>query len=385
MITPKELSDKASKLFNKVVSADLKGDSLFPLVIPSNKRLSGISFSELKKDLVPLHQSSKAAKGKGYTVSWIERKISGSIQSIPGKIYFESMDDFLYFLRREGDYKKIESKRDQLITDFPSLSDWICDHPALLLEYYDEWSSIIQVCKYFVNVTPPHDYYIRELPIEVHTKFIEQHSDILRKLLDQLLPAESYRPTERDFSSRYFLKKPTVYTQIRILDDELKPHLGYDDVSVSLDDAAWLKWLPENIFIIENKICYLTFPKVRNSVAIFGEGFKSRLTKHIPWLKDTRLYCWFDMDAAGFEMLNMIKQHYPNASALLMDETTYKTFERFSVTNKNSKKHLPFLNQQEAEMYSFLVQNSIRLEQEKITQDYVMRYLKSMSKSKDAS
>lgn len=378
MITPKDLSNKAGKLFNKVVAAHLKGDNLFPLVIPSNKKLSGIRFSEIKKDLVPLHQSSKAVKGKGYTVSWKEKKVGGSTQSVPDKIYFESLDDFLFFLQRESDYIKIESARDKLIKAFPSLRDWTCDHTALLLEYSDEWPSIILVCNYFVNIIPPHDFYLRELPIEVHTKFIEQHSDILKKVLDQLLPVERYNPSEKDFSSRYFLKKPTIYTQIRILDDELKPHLGYNDVAVALDDAAWLKWFPENIFIIENQICYLTFPKFKNSVAIFGEGFKSRLTKHIPWLKDTRLYCWFDLDAAGFEMLNMIKQHYPNASGLMMDETTYKTFERFSVTNTTSKKHLPFLNQQEAEMYSFLVLNRIRLEQEKITQAYIMQYLKSI-------
>ncbi|MFX8335643.1 Wadjet anti-phage system protein JetD domain-containing protein, partial [Acinetobacter baumannii] len=75
-----------------------------------------------------------------------------------------------------------------------------------------------------------------------------------------------------------------VHTQIRVLDDELKPVLGYEECSLPLDDAAWLKWLPEKVFIIENQVCYLTFPKVKNAVAIFGEGFKSRLSRHIPWL-----------------------------------------------------------------------------------------------------
>jgi hypothetical protein len=50
---------------------------------------------------------------------------------------------------------------------------------------------------------------------------------------------------EKDFGSRYFLQKAHVYTQIRILDDSLKSVLEYDECSLSLEDAAWLKWLPE--------------------------------------------------------------------------------------------------------------------------------------------
>ncbi|MGL1297168.1 Wadjet anti-phage system protein JetD domain-containing protein, partial [Vibrio parahaemolyticus] len=38
------------------------------------------------------------------------------------------------------------------------------------------------------------------------------------------------------------------------------------------------------------------------------------------------LFCWFDLDAAGFEMLNIIRRHYPSAMSLLMDEKTYHQF-----------------------------------------------------------
>jgi hypothetical protein len=223
--------------------------------------------------------------------------------------------------------------------------------------------------------SPPHNFYLRELPIEVHSKFIEQNTDILKRLMDQLLPAQSISNNEKDFSSRYFLKKVSIYTQIRILDDELKTYLGYDDISLTIDDAAWLKWTPQNVFLIENQICYLTFPKLKNSVAIFGEGFKSRLSKHLPWLEKTNLYCWFDLDAAGFEMLNMIKEHYPNAKSLLMDNNTYSKFSNFAVHNLSRKKELRFLSNEERMMYDFLITSSKRLEQERIPQNFIISCL----------
>lgn len=181
--------------------------------------------------------------------------------------------------------------------------------------------------------------------------------------------------TEIDFSSRYFLKKANVYTQIRILDDALKPVLGYNELSLTLDDAAWLKWVPDNVFIVENKTCFLTFPKVKNSVAIFGEGFKSRISKHIPWLEKTNLHCWFDLDAAGFEMLNIIRQYYPNAKSFLMDQNTYHQFSQYSVTSIYRRLQLNFLTEEERQLYQFLQANNKRFEQERITNKYVIESL----------
>jgi hypothetical protein len=122
---------------------------------------------------------------------------------------------------------------------------------------------------------------------------------------------------------------------------------------------------------IENKTCFLTFPKQKNAVAIFGEGFKSRISKHIPWLEQTHLYCWFDLDAAGFEMLNMIRRVYPKAKSFLMDKETYIEFEKFSHEVGQRTKELPFLTNEEQQVYKFLVSKNKRLEQEHISQHHV--------------
>lgn len=375
MITPKELLEKTSKSFYKIVSAELKGENRFPWIIPSNKEISGTNYSDWKNDLVPLHQQSKEAKGYGYSIDWKQKIINGSRQSIPAKIYFKTFNDYLHFVGKKAEFEKINAALSILSAAFPALRDWAENNPTLLLTYHREWKEIIQVCKYMVDHPSPFPFYVRELPVPVHSKFIENHDRILKKMLDRLLPAESILSDERDFALRYGFRKPHIHTQIRILDDALKPVLGYEECSLPLDDAAWLQWTPKRVFIIENQICYLTFPKVPDSVAIFGEGFKSRLSKHIPWLEKTELFCWFDLDAAGFQMLNMIRQQYPHARSFLMDIDTFKAFETFAVENQTRKKGLPHLLPEETQLYEFLTSHRKRLEQERIVQQYVLERL----------
>ncbi|MBX9784311.1 MAG: hypothetical protein K2X48_13555 [Chitinophagaceae bacterium] len=375
MITPKELFEKSEKQFLKTVSAVLKGEEIFPLVISANKKISGTSFSELKNAILPLYQHSKEAKGKGYTIDWREKTIDGTKQKIPAKIYFENFNDYLFYTKKISDYSAIQNAFDLLTESFPTLSDWAKDNVLFLLNEANNLPDLIKVCSYFSQNKPPHNLYLRELPIEVHSKFIEDNTPSLKKLLEKLLQPDWINKNEIDFSGRYYVKKPNVYAQIRILDESLKHAVGFDELALTIDDSALLNWQPEKVFIIENRACFFSFPKVKNAVAIFGEGFKSRVSKHIPWLAKAELFCWFDLDAAGFEMLNIIRQYYPEAKSFLMDNKTYNQFSQFSVTSAYRKLSLEKLNADESNLYNFLQTNSKRLEQERITNSYILAKL----------
>jgi hypothetical protein len=371
MITPQELSAKSDKLFFKIMNAVLKGEKPFPLIIPSDKKIGDTGFNNLNSAIVPIYANSKEVKGKGYTVEWKMRNIQGTRQKIPGKIYYDTLEDYLSFTRREKDYLRIREAY-QLITDaFPYNAAWAKDQSSFLLTYAAIIPDLLKVIRYFFDNIPPYNLYLRELPIQVHTKFIEDNNKPLKKMLDIILPEDKINFDEKDFSGRYKIKRPNIYTQIRVLDDTLKSTLRFDELALTLDDSSLLNWQPEKVFIIENKACFLSFPKVKNSVSIFGEGFKSRLSKHIPWLANSELYCWFDMDAAGFEMLNMVRKYYNHTKSFLMDKTTYNEFSEFSVHSAYRKTELPFLNEDEEEMYHFLLKENRRLEQERISNVYV--------------
>lgn len=373
MITPKELLDKSDKLFFKIVTAVLKGESLFPLVIPSNKKIANSGFSELRDAIVPLYTGSKDVKGQGYSVEWKVKSIDGTKQKIPNKIFYETFEDFLFFTKRGNDYLKIKQAYQHIADSFPSNSGWAMDQPAFLLEYADAMPHLLKVARYFFDHTPPHNLYLRELPIQVHSKFIEDNTKPLKKILDIVLPTDKINFDENDFSARYKVKRPNVYAQIRVLDDILISTSKFNELALTIDDAAVLDWQPDKVFIIENKACFLSFPRVVKSVAIFGEGFKSRISRHIPWLSQSELYCWFDLDTAGFEMLNMIRQYYPHASSFLMDVKSYERFEKFAVTNSSRRKELPHLTEAEQKLYHRLVHDQKRLEQERLEQSYVVQ------------
>lgn len=378
MITPQELLDKSDKHFFKIAGAVLKGENPFPLVVPSDKKIKDTGFNNLHNAIVPLYNQSKEVKGKGYTVTWKTKKIQGSQQKIPGKIYYESLEDYLFFTRREKDFLKIKEAYELIVASFPHNAAWVKEQPAFLLTYAGIMPDLLKVVRYFFDHTPPYPLYLRELPIQVHTKFIEENTKPLKKMLDTILPAHKINFEEKDFFGRYHIKRPNIYTQVRVLDDALKSTLGYHELALTIDDAALLTWKPDKVFIIENGACFRSFPKIKSSVAIFGEGFKSRVNKHIPWLANCELYCWFDMDAAGFEMLNMIRQYYHHARSFLMDEMTYNEFSSFSVHSVYRKIELPLLNAEEQKMYHFLQQENRRLEQERISNGYVQRQLENL-------
>jgi hypothetical protein len=371
MITPQELLAKSDKHFFKIAEAALKEENAFPLVIPSDKKINDTGFNNLHNAIVPLYNQSKEVKGKGYSVTWKIKKIQGSEQKIPSKIFYDTLEDYLFFTKREKDFWKIKKAYQLIVASFPFHADWAKEEPSFLVTYAAIMPDLLKVARYFFDHTPPHLLYLRELPIKVHTKFIEDNTKPLKKMLDIMLPADKINFEVKDFSGRYHIKRPNIYTQVRILDDALKSTLGYQELSLTIDDASLLTWQPEKVFIIENAACFRSFPKIKNSVAIFGEGFKSRVNKHIPWLGNCELYCWFDMDAAGFEMLNMIRQYYLHARSFLMDETTYNAFSAFSVHSTYRKIELSLLNPSEQKMYHFLQKESRRLEQERISYEYV--------------
>ncbi len=231
------------------------------MLIPSDKKIKDTGFNNLHSAIVPLYNHSKDKKGKGYTIEWKTKNIQGSQQKIPAKIFYETLEDYLFFTKREKDFWKIKKAYQLIVASFPFHADWAKEDPSFLLTYAAIMPDLLKVVRYFFDNTPPHLLYLRELPIKVHTKFIEENTKPLKKMLDIMLPAYKINFEEKDFSGRYQVKRPNIYTQVRVLDDALKSTLGYHELSLTIDDAALLTWRPDKVFIIENAACFRSFPK----------------------------------------------------------------------------------------------------------------------------
>lgn len=379
MITPEEIEKKSLRLYyRRFLPAVITEEDIFPLIVPSDRGKTTDSFSKRYKELNKLISKDKSKTGSGYTVEFREVKTrSQGVQSVPAKIVFESEKDFLDFIKKTDEILHFRKNIGFLRNHLPELQNWIKKNPKKIIDFQHEWPQLVSVCSYFKN-NPLPDIYARELPIDVHTKFIETHTGILKSLLDVLLPEKSINQDTNQFEKRYGLKYKPSLIRFRILDydvnnDFIKP--GIEDISIPVFDFQGLSLSCRNVFIVENEINYLTFPAVDKSIVIWGKGYAVENLKNSTWLIDKNIIYWGDIDRAGFSILSQLRSFFPQTTSLMMDMETWIRFQTFSVIDKtDGKKILSHLTAEETELYKYIqgLTCENRLEQEKIRHDYAL-------------
>ena len=245
---------------------------------------------------------------------------------------------------------------------------------------FPTWQDILKVVSYFKS-NPKPDLYIRELPIKVHTKFIERNKSILRELLDIILAQSLNADEHNHFETRFHLKYSEPLVRFRFLDSQMAQQYfsGLEDISVRLSDFSRIELPIKRVLIVENLMNLLTLPKIKGTLSIFGKGFKALSLKNIEWLKNCQIWYWGDLDAQGFEILSGFRGHYPQTKSLMMDKATFDKFYEDDLETKSKVASLPNLNEAEYQMHQMLFINKWRLEQEKIPIDYTLLKLKSLT------
>lgn len=378
MITSAEIKKKASRKYSEYLRNIAVGIEFQPFEILCDKKPSGI-MAEFQKELEDIRSFSKEVKGYGYTIEWkiVKHKMLGT-QDLPSKIMFETASDFERFLQKSREVINFRNDIAQIKKKFPKLRDWIGKNPHKVVDYSNSWNDILKVLDYFFkNPTP--QLYLRELPIEVHTKFIEQHKAVISELLDIVI--EYYvNADEKEFEKRYNLRYDEPLVRIRLLDIGMAASVfsGVEDVSIPISEFLKLKLTVSNVFIVENKVNFLTFPIVANSIVIWGQGYGVASTKRSELLKSVNLIYWGDLDAQGFEILSQFRSNFSHVKSFLMDRVTFdKYFENDSGTPSKINIELN-LTAEENDLYQYLKFNNYRLEQEKIPQYYVIKRLEEM-------
>ncbi|MEM9778183.1 MAG: Wadjet anti-phage system protein JetD domain-containing protein, partial [Chloroflexota bacterium] len=377
MISPDEIREKALRKYLSFLGSVVRGGAFFPLDIPFRKAKASDDYTNLNKWVGTLRDGGKRVKGYGYTVTLQERnhRLYGR-QSLPSRIAFETQPDFLKTIGKTAEFHRFEQAIDLTKQQFPQLihSGWLARYPQRVLANLENWASILQVCAYFVAHPRP-NLYMREIPIEVHSKFIESHQGILRHLLDELLPADAILSDENHFSRRYGLRYDEPQIRLRLLDTALATQLGWPaaDLTLKMSDHAKLLGLQHSIVIIvENKMTFLTLPQIKNGVAIWGKGFQVNALRSVKWLAHCEIWYWGDLDAQGFEILSQLRSYYPQTRSFLMDQATLSRYSHFVVTGTPAEqKSLLHLTADEAAVYAELVAGNQRLEQERIDQKLV--------------
>jgi len=386
------LYNEAEKEYNQLLIYYLKKELIyfFPLHIRFSKPNIKEDREIIKQKNDYLIENSKSKKGYGYIILWketIKTKMQGDFTA-PENIYFEDIDDYLKFIDKEKDYDLFKQNVEFILSEVPQLKNWIVENVNAINSNSENWLEILKVCRYFMEKYEPTDnLYIRELPIEIHTKFIEENKSLFDSIFTSVLP--KYKINDKfkgikNFEKRYFLNFNHTSIRFRILDINMYIN-NISDLSVLISEFENLYFACENIFITENLMNFLAFPKIHKSIVIWGEGNKVIVLQTINWLKDKQIFYWGDLDFAGLHILSELREHFPHVNSILMNVDIFEKYYNFRVIPYTlQKRNFPkYLNNEELKLFNKLIEikdGKIRLEQEHIRQTELLKFLEELQK-----
>lgn len=380
MITPQEIKKQCLSWWKELLLSVMDGQEFFPKEITRiGKITSKDILQKLAEHKAGLIELQKSASVWGYEIEMDEKNFEkiGS-QTLPTSIRIPSLEVYLRITRKRSELDVFLKNWQFVYAEMPQLSEWCRTNPLRLISH-DSWQDTIKVCRYFMVNPQPH-LYVRELPIDIHTKYIEENKDLLRALLDTLLPTSAVCYEEKTFEKRYGLKCAEPLIRIRFLDSSLAIGTGWTDISIPLPDFRQLTCTCKRMFITENKMNFLTLPQLPGSIAVWsGGGFNISYLKDIPWLQNVRSYYWGDLDAQGLQILNQFRSYYPSATSLMMDWSTLNQYKSLLKEGTPAQLQiLPHLTAEEYDLYRYLQENNLRLEQERIPQTEATKEIKSI-------
>lgn len=378
MISPAEIRVKLLHRYPDFLRVWLRNETLFPLDLPVG-RISD-TWSAFREETDALIRGSKAHQRYGYRVETLIKSTKRfGRQELPARIWIDGEHDYLALTGKHAEFEQFQADVGLVRTRLPELEAWLHAHPDTVIKFHGKWPDLIEVCVYFL-AHPTTDRTLRELPVNVHTKFIEQHTGILRRLLDALLPDERINLDETRFNRRYGLREADMQIRLRFLNDQFRRR--YDapisDLSAPLSEIAQLDFLNERILIVENLTTFLSLPTLSNVIAIFGKGFDASQLGRVEWLRGCDVFYWGDLDAQGFQILALLRRGLPQAQSLMMNRLTFDAFEAYVVPGTQTiLQSLPELFPDERQLYQWVAERNLRLEQERIDTFFVEAELRT--------
>ncbi len=347
MITPDEIVAKAEVAYqDKFLPAWICGEAenLFPLRIRANLKRDRGNLSAAIKSVEQLRGKSKQTRGWGYTLHWkqVRSRDIGSNRE-PDYITIDTQADLLRLARREKEFSATEYVADQIRQGLPQLEDWLVSHVRTVAAYEASIGGLIAVTQHFLD-NPWPNCFARQFPVAVHTKFVEQHSSVLRQWLEIVLPASAIDFNEHQFAHRFGLRDKQRHRGIRILETAMMPELGlpFDELSLPQRSLAMLPVRDATVFIVENHhILLYSLPPVTRGLGIQGEGHAVTRLESLKWLHDNRLIYWGDVDITGFQILSNLRNLFPHAESILMDRHTLEANRAYVVHHETKHGDAP--------------------------------------------
>ncbi len=301
-------------------------------------------------------------------------------QRLPHAIWLDDFAAAVQLLKKREPAEQLRLVISDTEASLPVLLPWVWNHPAQAIALAADWSKLLAIVRWRALQANP-NIYLRQVDIPgVHSKFIENHRAVLSALFELALGVDTppSATAARTFATRFgFLERPTRI-RFRMLDSRLAIIPDTTDLDLKIDAENFAKLdfsrfsAPlRHVFITENEINFLTFPKVANAIVIFGAGYGWEALAKAQWLHTKHLHYWGDLDTHGFAILHQLREHFPHAQSLLMDQQTLMQHQTvWGLEIDQHKGDLSRLSNEESALYNLLRDNrlrsGVRLEQEHI-------------------
>ena len=379
MVTPDEILKKATAKYGVFLANDFATNpsDFFPLQIRCDKSMNFTSLKELEKGISQLQFASTEKCRYGYDINFTERNTKQfGIQNVPTMISFKDETNYLKFIGKEKETAVFRTLTHTTLKEFPQLQETLLKHHATVVQYANDWENILRVCRYFQQHPQPHRF-VRELNIGVHTKFVEEHTKILRPLLDVVVGDEMVNKEATSFFGHFNLKEGDPEVMIRILDKDLSyQHFsGLSYITAFVYDIAKLQLPLQRVFIVENKCNLESFNEMQDTVVIWGKGYNVTVLKDVEWLHNVPIYYWGDIDAQGYEILSNFRLHFPSTQSIMMDK---EAMENHPVRVEGVASQVETtlqLTPEENEVYQLVKRENWRFEQELLPYDFIRQKL----------
>ena len=379
--TPADLRRQVRRLWDRgVILASLAtGETLFPrrLVLrrPGSTELRD-RFDEVRAWVAALRSMPHVR----LSMREIRHRVSGT-NLLPHEAWVDTLEDAVALIRKQTELAEFRRLLDWTRARQPALLAWVAKRPLRALQLAGDWRRLLDIVGWLEDHPRP-GVYLRQIDVPgVHSKFVEAHRGVLGELLDRALS-----PTSIDagapagvagFARRYGFREKPERIRFRVLDPALSPlpagpeDAGGQDIALDAASFAALRTGVSRVFITENEINFLAFPRVKEAMVIFGAGYGFERLGRARWLGELRLHYWGDIDTHGFAILDALRIRFGHVESFLMDRSTLLAFESLWGTEDSPiDRELPRLSAEERALYDDLRANRfgrhVRLEQERI-------------------
>ena len=373
---PKDLKAQVNRLWERgdLLREAVSGETQFPLRL----RLKTPASADITERFEAVRAwAAELAAEPAVQLAWqeVRHRVQGT-QRLPAAATVETLDKALAWIGKRREWEMFANLVAETRRTFPALLPWLARRPLDALALADVWPRLLAVVAW-VRDNPRAGIYLRQVDVPgVHTKFIETHRAVLAELLDLVLPPDAIdagKSGTSQFAARYGFRDKPVRIRFRVLDPGVCLLPGPECPDVTLDAESFSRLDPGvgRVFLTENEINFLAFPRLADAIVIFGGGYGWRALGQAGWLRQCAMCYWGDIDTHGFGILDALREQFDHVTSFLMDRATLDAHAAvWGTEDKPLRIDLHRLTPDERALYDDLRDNRIRpglrLEQERI-------------------